>query len=34
VKAFAPKMMENKRGVIINIASGRALEGAAPTSDW
>jgi NAD(P)-dependent dehydrogenase (short-subunit alcohol dehydrogenase family) len=29
VKAFAPKMMENKRGVIINIASGRALEGAA-----
>lgn len=27
-KAFAPKMIENKRGVIINIASGRALEGA------
>lgn len=29
VKAFGPKMMERKRGVIINIASGRALEGAA-----
>jgi 2-hydroxycyclohexanecarboxyl-CoA dehydrogenase len=29
VKAFGPKMMENKRGVIINISSGRALEGAA-----
>jgi len=28
-KAFAPGMMANRRGVIINIASGRALEGAA-----
>lgn len=28
-KAFAPKMIANNRGVIINIASGRALEGAA-----
>ena len=27
-KAFGPKMIANKRGVIINIASGRALEGA------
>jgi NAD(P)-dependent dehydrogenase (short-subunit alcohol dehydrogenase family) len=26
-KAFAPAMIERKRGVIINIASGRALEG-------
>jgi NAD(P)-dependent dehydrogenase (short-subunit alcohol dehydrogenase family) len=26
-KAFAPAMIEKKRGVIINIASGRALEG-------
>jgi NAD(P)-dependent dehydrogenase (short-subunit alcohol dehydrogenase family) len=28
VKAFGPKMIANKRGVIINIASGRAIEGA------
>jgi NAD(P)-dependent dehydrogenase (short-subunit alcohol dehydrogenase family) len=28
VKGFGPKMIANKRGVIINIASGRALEGA------
>jgi 2-hydroxycyclohexanecarboxyl-CoA dehydrogenase len=27
-KAFGPKMIANKRGVVINIASGRALEGA------
>ena len=26
-KAFAPAMIEAKRGVIINLASGRALEG-------
>jgi NAD(P)-dependent dehydrogenase (short-subunit alcohol dehydrogenase family) len=29
VKAFGPKMIAERRGVIINIASGRALEGAA-----
>jgi len=28
VKAFGPQMIANKRGIIINIASGRALEGA------
>jgi NAD(P)-dependent dehydrogenase (short-subunit alcohol dehydrogenase family) len=28
-KAFAPGMIANRRGVIINIASGRAIEGAA-----
>ena len=28
VKAFGPAMIANKRGVVINIASGRALEGA------
>jgi NAD(P)-dependent dehydrogenase (short-subunit alcohol dehydrogenase family) len=28
VKAFGPKMIAQKRGVIINIASGRAIEGA------
>src|SRR4051812_38028473 len=28
VKAFGPKMIANKRGVVINIASGRAVEGA------
>ena len=27
-KAFGPKMIANRRGVVINIASGRALEGA------
>ncbi len=29
VKAFGPAMIERQRGVIINISSGRALEGAA-----
>lgn len=29
VKAFGPKMIAERRGVIINIASGRAIEGAA-----
>ena len=28
VRAFGPKMIARKRGVVINIASGRALEGA------
>ncbi len=28
VKAFGPAMIEKKRGVVINISSGRALEGA------
>lgn len=28
VKAFGPQMIERKRGVIINIASGRAMDGA------
>jgi NAD(P)-dependent dehydrogenase (short-subunit alcohol dehydrogenase family) len=28
VQAFGPKMIERRRGVVINIASGRALEGA------
>jgi 2-hydroxycyclohexanecarboxyl-CoA dehydrogenase len=28
VRAFGPKMIAQKRGVVINIASGRALEGA------
>jgi NAD(P)-dependent dehydrogenase (short-subunit alcohol dehydrogenase family) len=27
VKAFGPKMLANKRGVVINICSGRAVEG-------
>lgn len=28
LRAFGPKMIERRRGVVINIASGRALEGA------
>ena len=28
IHAFGPDMIANKRGIIINIASGRALEGA------
>jgi NAD(P)-dependent dehydrogenase (short-subunit alcohol dehydrogenase family) len=27
VEAFGPKMLANKRGVVINICSGRAVEG-------
>ena len=33
-KAFAPAMIEARRGVIINIASGRALEGAAKGANY
>ena len=34
VRAFGPDMIANKRGVIINIASGRALEGAANGANY
>jgi NAD(P)-dependent dehydrogenase (short-subunit alcohol dehydrogenase family) len=34
LKAFGPRMIEQKRGVVINIASGRAVEGAANGSGY
>ena len=34
VKAFGPAMIECKRGVVINVASGRALEGAPGGSNY
>ena len=34
VRAFGPGMIANRRGVVINIASGRALEGAANGANY